>query len=65
MEPLSTWEQILLGVIAVLVLLWFRPGIKRAFERSSEAKAKDWMGALIPLGLVVLFVIVLIAMARA
>ena len=61
MENMATWEAILLGIIAILVIFWFRPGIKATLEQSREAKDKDWMGVLIPLALVVLFVIFLIA----
>lgn len=61
MESLSTWESLLLGVMALLIIFWFRPGIKAAMQRSREAKS-DWPAALIPLGMVVIFVIFLIAM---
>lgn len=60
MEPVQTWEIILLGAITLLVVLWFRPGIKAAFERSQQAEKKDWQGALIPLVVVVLFVVFLL-----
>jgi cbb3-type cytochrome oxidase subunit 3 len=59
-ESVQTWEIILLGAIALLVILWFRPGIKAAFERSRHAEKKDWQGALIPLVVVMLFVIFLL-----
>ena len=57
---MGTWEQILLGVLALIVLLWFFPGIKPMLEKSKTAP-KDWPGLLIPIGLVVLFVILLAA----
>ena len=60
MEPTSGLGIILLGALALLVIFWFRPGIKAALERSRNAP-KDWAGVLIPIGLVVLFVIFLIA----
>jgi hypothetical protein len=60
MEPLATWEKILLGVFAVLILFWFFPGVKRMLEQSREAENRDWAGLLFPLGLVVLFVLLLI-----
>jgi len=60
----ETWEQLLLGALAVLLIFWFRPGIKAALEQSRKAE-KDWAGALLPIGLVVLFVIVLILLARS
>lgn len=59
MENHSTWETILLGLIAALVIVWFRPGIKAAMERGKQAEA-DWGSALIPLGLAALFVFFLI-----
>lgn len=62
MEAMATWEQVLLGVVGLLVLLWFRPGIKAAMEQSRNAE-RDWAGALIPLALVVLFVLALLALA--
>jgi hypothetical protein len=63
MEPLSTWENVLLGAVALLVIFWMRPGIKAALERSKTAKS-DWPGLLVPLALVVLFVMALIAMVK-
>lgn len=56
-------EAILAGLIAVLVIFWFRPGIKATLEQSRQAP-KDWPSALIPLALVALFVILLIALTR-
>lgn len=63
MESLSTWENVLLGALALLVIFWMKPGIKASLEKSKTAKA-DWPGLLIPLALVVLFVLFLIAMVR-
>lgn len=63
METAAWWEILLGGLAAVLVVLWFGPGIKAAIERSRAAQ-KDWPAALIPLALVVLFVLLLIQMVR-
>ena len=63
MESMGWLEAILLGVIAALVIFWFRPGIKAALEASKQAE-KDWPAALIPIGLVVLFVIFLIMLVQ-
>jgi hypothetical protein len=60
MENTSTWQILLAGIVALLVILWFRPGIRVAMERSRNAK-KDWKAVLIPLGLVVLFVLLLMS----
>ena len=62
MEP-AWWEILLGGGLALLMILWFRPGIKAAIERSRIAK-KDWPAVLIPLALVVLFVILLTQLVR-
>ncbi len=61
---METWEQILVGAFAVLLVFLFRPGIKVMLEKSRQAE-KDWKGALVPIGLVVLFVVLLIAVARS
>ena len=63
MESAAWWEILLGGVVALLLILWFRPGIKAAIERSRTAK-KDWPAALIPLALVALFVLLLIQLVR-
>lgn len=63
MQSHSLWEFLLAGVLAALVIFLFRPGIKHALEQSREAP-KDWMAVLVPLGLVVLFIILLIALLR-
>ena len=63
MATAAWWEILLGGLMAVLVIIWFGPGIKTAIERSRAAK-KDWPAALIPLGLVVLFVLLLIQIVR-
>lgn len=59
-EPIGTLGKILLGVGALLLILWFRPGIKAAFEQSRQAQDKDWRAVLVPLLLVALFVVLLI-----
>ncbi|MEQ8289772.1 MAG: hypothetical protein RIB78_08615 [Gammaproteobacteria bacterium] len=61
---MSTWEQVLVGIAAVAILFFFWPGAKKMLEQSQQAENRDWKGALMPIGVVVLFVIVLIALAR-
>ena len=62
---IELWEKLLLGVGVILIILWFRPGIKATWKRSQEAKDKDWKGLLMPIGMVVLFVLLLIVMVRS
>lgn len=64
MEQFDTWELLLLGAGILLLLFWFRPGLKAAFRQSQEAENPDWKGVLVPIGLVVLFVILLVLMVR-
>ena len=64
MEAMGLWESLALGALAVAVIFFFGPGVKQAFKHSGEATGKDWMGVLVPVGLVVLFVILLVAMVR-
>ena len=60
MDPLATWEKILLGVLALLVILWFFPGVKTRMKESSDAP-RDWPAVLLPLVAVVAFVVLLIS----
>ena len=59
---METWEQILLGVLAVVLLLFFGPGVNRMIRDSPKGSAEDWKGALLPLLVVVVFVMLLIFM---
>lgn len=59
MASMALWEQIALGAFALLLIFWFSPGIKVALKQSEEAE-KDWVGILLPIGGVVLFVIFLV-----
>ncbi|MCA1804144.1 MAG: hypothetical protein LC646_02005 [Xanthomonadaceae bacterium] len=62
MESPATWEMLLVGALVVALLFWFRPGLKASLEESRKATAKDWQKLLLPIGLVVLFVLLLIMM---
>ena len=57
---MSMWEQVLTGIAAMVILFLFWPGTKKMLEKSQKAENPDWKGALIPIGAVVLFVILLI-----
>jgi hypothetical protein len=47
-----------------VALFFFGPMAGRAVKESPKGSAKDWLGVMLPIGGVVLFVILLIAMAR-
>jgi hypothetical protein len=57
----TEWENLILGALALLLLFWLSPGIKASLAKSRQAPS-DWKSVLLPLGLVVLFVVFLIAM---
>ena len=59
MEPVATWEKLLLGVLALLVILWFSPGINKMMGISRDANS-DWIGLAIPIAMVCFFVFLLI-----
>ncbi|HIG07768.1 MAG: hypothetical protein ABGX69_05965 [Methylococcales bacterium] len=59
METLSMWENMVLGVIVLGVLFLFTPNIKSSMRRNRDVPS-DWMAAILPIGLVVLFVVFLL-----
>jgi di/tricarboxylate transporter len=63
MEAMGLWEKILLGVLVLLVLLWFRPGLKKMFSERREASREEWMSVLIPIALVAGFVVLLLVLS--
>lgn len=58
------WAQILSGLAILALLFFFGPSAYRAAKESPKGSASDWLGLLVPIGGVVLFIIVLIAFAR-
>lgn len=62
MESPQTWEMLLVGALAILLIFVFRPGLKAAFEQSRRAP-RDWAGLLLPLALVTAFIILLLILA--
>ncbi|HIL94010.1 MAG TPA: hypothetical protein EYG47_04170 [Cycloclasticus sp.] len=59
MASMALWEQLALSAVALLVIFWFRPGVKAALKQSEEAE-KDWMGILLPVAAVILFIVFLV-----
>lgn len=56
------WEAILAGVLALAVLFFFGPGVKRAMKKVPKAEAGDWKAALVPILVVAGFVVLMILM---
>ncbi len=57
----SLLENLLLGVIALGVIFWMKPGIRSSLRMGKNAES-DWVGFLVPIGFVIMFVVFLIAM---
>jgi len=62
---MAIWEQVLLGIGAFIILFFFWPGVKSAMQRSKQVENPDWQGALLPIGVVILFVILLILIVKS
>ncbi|MCC5809325.1 MAG: hypothetical protein JJU06_03045 [Ectothiorhodospiraceae bacterium] len=61
MNPnMATWEIVVIGIGAALLIMWFLPGIRASMKRAEEQEEKDWRGALLPIFMVALFVLVLV-----
>lgn len=58
MDWLTIGSALLVGLMLALLL----PRARQMLKESPKGSRKDWMGALLPLGAVVLFVILLMAM---
>jgi len=63
-EAIPIWVQVGMGLMALAVLFFFGPRAVDAVKNSRKASAQEWLGLLIPIGAVVLFVILLIGLAR-
>ena len=61
---MTLWMQIALGAMALVALFYFGPKAGEAVKNSPKGSAKDWLGVLLPIGGVVLFVLLLIALAQ-
>ncbi len=59
---MAIWQQVLLGVFALLALFVFWPGVRAAMQKTEQAEEKDWAGVLLPVAVVILFVIFLIVL---
>ena len=62
---MELFEQILVGILAVGVLFLFWPGAKAALQKSRGAENPDWASALVPIGIVALFIVFLVFLARS
>ena len=61
---IDTVDWLKIGSALLLVAMFFMilPGAMRAVKNSPKGTLKDWMGYILPMSVVILFVILLIAM---
>jgi len=59
---MASWESVILGIVAVIFVIWMFPGVKKRMLNSPKGTSEDWKGLILPLLLVVLFVLFLISM---
>jgi hypothetical protein len=57
------WMQIGWALILVVMLFFMIPRLNAALKESPKGSTAQWMGALIPLGLVLLFVLLLVKLS--
>lgn len=56
------WLKIGSALFLVAMIVFLFPRAKHAIENSPKGSMKDWMGYIVPMAAVILFVILLIAL---
>ena len=56
------WVEIGSALFMGAMIVFLFPRAKQAIENSPKGSAKDWMGFILPIGAVILFIILLIAL---
>ena len=56
------WVKIGTALFMLAMVIYLFPRAKHAIENSPKGSMQDWMGFILPIGAVVLFVILLIAL---
>lgn len=58
------WVKIGSAIFLVAMMVYLFPRMKHAIKHSPKGTMKDWMGYIIPISVVILFVIFLIVTVR-
>jgi zinc transporter ZupT len=56
------WLKIASGIFLVAMFLMLLPSAKRMVKESPKGTASDWMGYIIPMVAIVLFIVILISL---
>jgi len=58
------WYKIGMGVVMLALLIAVFPRALHAYKNSPSATTKQWIGAIIPIAAVMLFVYLMVVLAR-
>jgi len=61
---MDMWMKIIWAAALIMLIIYLYPRAKAWLENGPKAQKGDWQAVMLPLGLVVLFVILLVAMVR-
>jgi hypothetical protein len=56
------WLKIASAVFLIAMFFYILPSAKRMVKNSPKGSASDWMGFIVPMAVVILFIILLIAL---
>jgi hypothetical protein len=56
------WIQIASAIAMAAMIIYLFPRAKHAIENSPKGSLQDWMGYVVPMAAVVLFIVLLIAL---
>ena len=56
------WIKIGSALLMLAMIIYLFPRAKHAVQNSPKGSMKDWMGYILPMGAVILFIIVLISL---
>ena len=56
------WLKIVAGIALVAMFFMILPSAKHMVKNSPKGSSSDWMGYIIPMAVVVLFIVLLIAL---
>ena len=59
---METWMKIGSAIFIVMMLILIVPRARQMIAESRKGSAKEWLSALIPLGLVAAFIVLLVMM---
>ena len=63
-ENFSTFEGIILAIMAAGLIFLFARNTKSAMENTPKAKKGDWLSAILPIAAVIGFVFILVMLAK-